>query len=91
MEFLQDFDFALEHIPGHTNTVTNLLSCRKDLNKGVDSQTWILFPLSLFLHHALQTNTIHKIYLEDNLEKRREVLWKLHNSPSAGHPGIVNT
>jgi reverse transcriptase-like protein len=38
MEFLQDFDFTLTHIPGHTNTIVDLLSHRKDLNEGVDSQ-----------------------------------------------------
>jgi reverse transcriptase-like protein/integrase-like protein len=91
MEFLQDFNFTLEHIPGHTNTVANLLSCRKDLNKGVDSQTCILLPLSLFLHRALHPNITHKIYLEDDPDKRREVLHELHSSSSVGHPGITNT
>jgi reverse transcriptase-like protein len=65
MEFLQDFDFVLDHIPRHSNTVTDLLSCRKDLNKGVDSQTRILLSPSLFLRKA---------YLEDNPDKRRAVL-----------------
>jgi reverse transcriptase-like protein len=74
MEFLQDFDFILEHIPGNTNTVADLLSHRKDLNKGMDSQTCILLPLSLFLHCTPLSDTIHKIYLEDDSEKRREVL-----------------
>jgi reverse transcriptase-like protein len=49
MKFLQDFDFRLDHIPGYTNTVADLLSCCKDLNKGVDSQTCTLLSLSLFL------------------------------------------
>jgi reverse transcriptase-like protein len=91
MEFLQDFDFTLEHIPGHMNTVADLLSCRKDLNKGVNSQMCILLPLSLFLCYTLHPDTICKIYLEDNLEKRRKVLQELHSSLSAGHPGITNT
>jgi reverse transcriptase-like protein/integrase-like protein len=91
MKFLQDFDFVLEHIPGHANTVANLLSHRKDLNKGVDSHTRTLLPLSLFLCHILKLDTTHKIYLEDDLEKRRAVLQELHSSPSAGHPGIANT
>jgi len=37
IEFLQDFDYTLEHIVGSTNTVADLLSHRQDLNKGVDS------------------------------------------------------
>jgi integrase-like protein/chromodomain-containing protein len=82
MEFLQDFDFVLDHIPGHSNTVADLLSRRKDLNKGVDSQTRILLSPSLFLC---------KVYLEDNLDKRRTILQELHSLPSAGHPGIANT
>jgi reverse transcriptase-like protein len=61
MEFLQDFNFVLDHVPGHANTVANLLSRCKDLNKGVDSQTHILLPLSLFLR---------KVYLEDDPDKR---------------------
>jgi len=35
IEFLQDFNYTLEHIAGTTNTVTNLLFWQKDLNKGV--------------------------------------------------------
>jgi reverse transcriptase-like protein len=58
MEFLQDFDFVLDHIPGHSNTITNLLSHRKDLNKGVDSQTHILLSPSLFLHKAYLETTL---------------------------------
>jgi reverse transcriptase-like protein len=61
MEFLQDFDFVLNHIPGHFNTVADLLSRRKDLNKGMDSQTRILLSPSLFLCKA---------YLEDDPDKR---------------------
>jgi reverse transcriptase-like protein/integrase-like protein len=91
MEFLQDFDFTLDHIPRHANTVANLLSHRKDLNKGVDSQTHILLPLSLFLHRILRPDTTRKIYLEDDPGRRREILQELHNSPLAGHPGIMNT
>jgi integrase-like protein/reverse transcriptase-like protein len=81
MEFLQDFDFVLDHIPGHSNTIADLLSCHKDLNKGVDSQTRILLPPLLFLCKA---------YLADNPNKRRAILQELHSLPSAGHPGIAN-
>jgi len=37
IEFLQNFNYMLEHIVGSMNTIADLLSCRKDLNKGVDS------------------------------------------------------
>jgi reverse transcriptase-like protein/integrase-like protein len=82
MEFLQDFNFILNHIPGYSNTIADLLSRCRDLNKGVDSQTCILLPPSLFLR---------KIYLEDDPNKRCAILQELHSSPSAGHPGIANT
>jgi hypothetical protein len=32
-----------------------------------------------------------KIFLEDNLEKRRTILRELHDGPTGGHPGITNT
>jgi len=88
MEFLQDFDYRLNHIPGHANTVADLLSQRKDLNEGVNTNTCILLPLSLFIHCTIKAR---KTYLEDNQEKRRKVLQELHSSPVAGHPGIANT
>ncbi len=50
MEFLQDFDYHIEHIPGMMNMIVDLLSHRKDLNKGVDSDSpRILLPDTLFL------------------------------------------
>jgi len=73
IEFLQDFDYTLEHIPGSTNTMADLLSRRKDLNKGVDSnEPCILLPNHLFT----PTNPIkvHKIFLEDDLDLRRDIL-----------------
>jgi len=83
MEFLQDFDYHIEHIPGTMNTITDLLSCQKDLNKGVDSELpWILLPDTLFLR---------KTFLKDNKNLRRNILQQIHNSPAGGHPGIANT
>ncbi len=88
MEFLQDFDYCLDHIPRHTNTIADLLSQWKDLNEGVNTNTCILLPLSLFICRTLK---VQKTYLEDDQEKRWEVLQELHSSPVAGHPGIANT
>jgi len=65
IEFLQDFNYTLEHIPGSTNTVADLLSRRKDLNKGVDSnEPCILLPDHLFA----STNPIevHKNFLDND-------------------------
>jgi hypothetical protein len=83
-EFLQDFDFTLEHIPGESNVIADLLSRRKDLNKEVDTETCVLLPDTLFSHSR-------KTYLEDDTTKRREAVQELHDTPTAGHPGIANT
>src|SRR5712672_3000716 len=81
-EFLQDFDYTLEHIPGSSNTITNLLSQRKDLNKGEDTdEPRTLLPDHLFLK---------KTYLNDDSEIRQKAVKELHNTPAAGHPGIAN-
>ena len=42
----------------------------------------ILLPDSLFSR---------KIFLDDDPDKRREVLRQLHDTLAAGHPGIANT
>jgi hypothetical protein len=34
MEFLQDFDFVIQYIPGHMNIIANLLSHRPDFDGG---------------------------------------------------------
>jgi RNase H-like domain found in reverse transcriptase len=66
IQFLQDFDYTLTHIPGHTNTIADLLSWRKDLNKGVNTEEpHILLPDTLFSK---------KLFLEDNPEKQQQVL-----------------
>ena len=90
IEILADFDYTLEHIPGLTNTMADLLSRRKDLNKGVDSnEPQVLLSDKLFA----PTNPIevHKVFLEDDTELQRDILKLLHNSLVAGHPGISNT
>ncbi len=54
MEFLQDFNYHIEHIPRTMNMIADLLSCCKDLNKGVDSDLpQILLLETLFLQKNL--------------------------------------
>jgi hypothetical protein len=82
-EFLQDFDYTLEHIPGSSNTIADLLSHRKDLSEGVNAdEPRILLPDHLF---------IKKTYLKDDTNAQRQAVRELHDTPSAGHPGIANT
>jgi len=33
----------------------------------------------------------HKIYLEDDTDLRRQILYEIHDTPVRGHPGISNT
>jgi len=90
IEFLQDFNYTLEHIPGSANTVADLLSRRKDLNKGVDSnEPRILLPDHLFA--PTNPAEVHKIFLKDDPDLCRDILQTLHDSPAAGHLGISNT
>jgi hypothetical protein len=66
IQFLQDFNYMLTHIPGYTNMIADLLSQRKDLNKGVNTkEPCILLPDSLFSK---------KVFLEDNLKKHQTIL-----------------
>jgi hypothetical protein len=88
-EFLEDYDFELEHLPGHTNMVADLLSRRSDLNKGVDINNSIqILPDHLFVR---KTGTSKKIYLEDDDETRRNILREIHDTLIGGHPSISNT
>jgi len=88
IKFLQDFDYMLEHIAGTTNTIADLLSRRKDLNKGVDSD----LPRTLLPNHLFSSpsDTVNKTFVEDDPDTRREILHSLHDSPTAGHPRIAN-
>ena len=92
-QFLQDYDFELEHFTGKSNTIADLLSRRKDFEGGVNiNENVTLLPDHLFLSsNQPQEILICKIYLEDNPETRRKVLQEIHDSPIGGHPGISNT
>ena len=90
LEFLQDFNYQLEHIPGSSNTIADLLSCHKDLNKGVNTkEPCILLPDHLFSN--ITNIHLRKSFLEDNEQMRWEILREIHNSQAGGHPRIANT
>jgi hypothetical protein len=90
MEFLEDYDFELEHLPGHTNTIADLLSRRIDLEEGVKiNDSTVILPEQLFARRAFEQSS--KVYLQDNLEQRRKILQEVHDAPVGGHPGIKNT
>ena len=84
METLAEYDFTLHHIPGPTNTVADLLSRRPDLKEGVQTvnDNITVLPDTLFAN---------KISLPIDLDTRRQAVYELHDTPSAGHPGMANT
>jgi len=82
-EFLQDYNFELEHFPGKSNPIADLLSQRKDFEEGVNpNENVTILPETLF---ACIT------YLRNNPEIWRQILHQVHDTPIAGHPGIKNT
>jgi hypothetical protein len=83
METLADYDFKLQHIPGHTNTVADLLSRRPDHKEGVNdiNNETVVLPNHLFINKIILTND----------DERRRAVYELHDTPIAGHPGIANT
>jgi RNase H-like domain found in reverse transcriptase len=73
LTFLQDFNYTLSHIPGHQNTVADLLSRRSDLNKGVNTnEPRILLPDTLFSEP--QHNSLRKLFLDNDTERRQSIL-----------------
>jgi RNase H-like domain found in reverse transcriptase len=68
--FLQDFMYTLTHVPGHENTIADLLSHCTNLNKGVNTdQPCVLLPPTLF-SDIYNTNPLMnwKIFLNNNPE-----------------------
>ena len=70
-------------------TIADILSRRSDLEKGVKAEKRILLPDHLFQN--FQTLTVNKIYLPDDIDKRREILREIHDTPIGGYPGIART
>ena len=82
-KFLQDYNFKLTHFPGKSNTIADLLSRRKDFEGGVNpNESITLLPNHLF---------IKQVYLKNDPDLRRKVLYEIHDTPTGGHPGISNT
>jgi RNase H-like domain found in reverse transcriptase len=68
IEYLQDFNYKLTHVPGHMNMVADLLSRRKDLNKEVNTdKPRVLLDDTLF---SDPKPVIQKLFLDDDIEKR---------------------
>jgi hypothetical protein len=89
-ELLQNYNFELIHFPGKSNTIADLLSRRKDFEGGVNpNESVTLLPEHLFA--KAKKLFARKMYLEDDSDKRRQILQQIHDAPTGGHPGISNT
>ena len=82
MNHLADYLFIIHHLPGKQNTIANLLSQRKDLERQVNNTQTTVLPNNLFF----QTT-----YLPNNPQKQQQILRNIHDAPIGGHPGISNT
>src|SRR6266403_2259238 len=63
MEFLQDFDYHIEHIPGTMNTIADLLSRCKDLTRGwipIHNEYFSLTPCSSKKSSLKTTKTLEE-------------------------------
>jgi hypothetical protein len=91
-ELLQDYNFELQHFPGKSNTIADLLSQRKDFEGGVNiNNDIVLLPEVLFTpSKPVETATVCKIYLKEDTETRHKVLQQIHDTPIGGYPGISN-
>lgn len=84
METLSEYDYVLQHVPGHLNTVADLLSRRPDLKEGVNT---VNDDITVLPDHLF----VKKVSLSNDLNERRRAVRELHDSPVAGHPGMANT
>ena len=82
-QYLQDYNFELVYFLGKSNTITNLLSRKKNFEKEVNiNENVTLLPENLFAK---------KVFLKNNPETHCKILHNAHDIPMAGHPGISNT
>src|SRR5580692_9035980 len=82
MNHLADYNFIIHHLPGKQNTIADLLSQRKDLERGMNNDYTTVLPDNLFLRTT---------YLPNDNQKRQQALRNIHDTPTGGHPGISNT
>ena len=87
---LQDYDFVLQHIPGKTNTLPDLLSRlpTDDDGKG-DNKDVVMLPPERLMTAA--TCPPGKTLVPALPEVRRGILQIYHDHPSSGHPGRDET
>ena len=86
---LQEYDFELEYIPGKTNVVADALSRPVDVNQGQeDNKDIVVLPHQICT--ACITATGQTI-IPNIRELKRAIVSKVHDAPTAGHPGRDKT
>ena len=70
-QFLQDYNFELVYFLGKSNMIANLLSWRKDFEKGVN----INENVTLLLENLFTK----KVYLNNNYETYCKILYKIYD------------
>ena len=88
---LQDYDFVLQHIPGKTNTLPNVLSRLPTEDKGKDDNKGITVLPKSRISSALQGCPPGKISVPALPEVRKGILRSCHDHPMMGHPGRDET
>ena len=84
---LQDYDFVLQHIPGKTNTLPDVLSRLPMQDKGKDDNKGITVLPTLQINSALQECPPGKVLVPTLPEVRKGILRSCHDHPTMGHPG----
>jgi hypothetical protein len=80
---LQEYDYEIQHIPGKTNTSADVLSRPPDADQGKDDNQGIaVIPPDRFI---ASTTTIQGETITE--EQKRQCMGKVHDHPTAGHPG----
>ena len=85
---LQEYDFQLKYIPGKTNTVADALSRPADMDQGEqDNKDVIILPQQICILHTPKG----QIIIPNVKEVKRAIVSKVHDTPTAGHPGRDKT
>ena len=85
---LQEYDYQLEYIPGKTNMVADTLSWPADADQGQqDNKDITVLAQQICVLHTPKG----QIIVPNMKEVKRAIVSKVHDTPTAGHPGRDKT
>jgi hypothetical protein len=82
---LQDYNFTIRHVDGPSNARADTLSRLEGIEKQA-CKVDTLLPEKLFVQMLLRKETI-----KDPVMDKEETIWKFHDTPMAGYPGVKKT